>query len=210
MIDAIVFLGIQGSGKGTQAKLLAGDIGFQHLNMGDLLRKQSRLDTDLGREVKSIIDAGDLVSDELVFQLISEALDPDCPGVIFDGFPRTLNQAEHLVEEYRLARVYYLNLNVNDAISRIEGRRVCSHCGTNYHIQNKPPVKPGICDLCGGLLVLRVDDAPQAVAERVKAFYKKTYMLKDFFEQRGVLLTLPANRSIEDIHSMILGDIYWD
>ncbi|MCD8479413.1 MAG: nucleoside monophosphate kinase [Candidatus Cloacimonetes bacterium] len=99
MIDAIVFLGIQGSGKGTQAKLLAAHTGFEHLNMGDVLREQSRLSTPLGKEVKSIIDGGELVSDELVYKLISTALPADCLGVIFDGFPRTPAQAEHLVKK---------------------------------------------------------------------------------------------------------------
>jgi adenylate kinase len=123
MIDAIVFLGIQGSGKGTQAKLLAEHTGFWHLNMGDLLREKSAHDSALGREVKRIIDGGDLVSDELIFQLIGQSLSDECPGIIFDGFPRTLPQAEYLIQHFRLARVYYLDLAENEAIARIEGRR---------------------------------------------------------------------------------------
>lgn len=210
MIDAIVFLGIQGSGKGTQAKLLAAHTGFEHLNMGDVLREQSRLSTPLGKEVKSIIDGGELVSDELVYKLISTALPADCLGVIFDGFPRTPAQAEHLVKNYRLARVYYLEIKEADAIARLEGRRVCSKCGANYHIQNKPPEKRGVCDLCDGLLITRADDSPKAIAERVKAFYKETFKLKSFFEKMGLLVSIPALGSIDDIHRMILGDIHWD
>jgi adenylate kinase len=210
MIDAIVFLGIQGSGKGTQAKLLAAHTGFIHLNMGDVLREQSRQHTALGKEVKSIIDAGELVSDDLIYKLINSTLPADCPGVIFDGFPRTPAQAEYLVQNYRLARVYYLDIKERDAIARLEGRRVCSKCGANYHIQNKAPDKKGVCDLCGGLLITRADDAPKAIAERVKAFYKETFSLKSFFEKMGLLVSIPALGSIDDIHRMILGDIHWD
>jgi adenylate kinase len=210
MIDAIVFLGIQGSGKGTQAKLLAAHTGFHHLNMGDLLREQSLIDTPLGREIKSIIDGGDLVSDSLVYRLIQQSLDPDCMGVIFDGFPRTMPQAEYLVEHYRLARVYYLDLAESEAIARIEGRRVCSQCGANYHLQSKAPSKRGVCDICGGLLITRADDSPIAIKERVKAFYKETFGLKSYFEQKGILVSVPANRPIEIIHNLILADIHWD
>lgn len=210
MIDAIVFLGIQGSGKGTQAKLLAEHTGFWHLNMGDLLREKSAHDSALGREVKRIIDGGDLVSDELIFQLIGQSLTDECPGIIFDGFPRTLPQAEYLIQHFRLARVYYLDLAENEAIARIEGRRVCSQCSENYHIYNHPPKKSGVCDLCSGLLITRADDAPKAIAERVRSFYKETYTLKSYFEAKGHLVTIPANKSIEEIYAMILNDIHWD
>ena len=210
MIDAIVFLGIQGSGKGTQAQLLANHTGFKHLNIGDLLREKSRGQSSLGREIKSTIDGGELVSDALVYRLIDESIAPSCPGIIFDGFPRTLAQAEYLVQHYRLARVYYLDLSENDAIARIEGRRICSQCGENYHILNKAPAKKGVCDSCGGLLVKRADDSPRAIKERVKAFYKETFMLKGFFEKMGLLVSLPAIKSIEDIQNLILSDIHWD
>jgi len=208
MTDAIVILGIQGSGKGTQAKLLASHTGFRHLNMGDLLREQTSLNTPLGAKVKSVIEAGELVSDELVFELISETLKQDCLGIVFDGFPRTLPQAEYLVQHYSLSRVFYLDLAEDEAIARIEGRRMCSQCGANYHIVSKAPAQKGVCDHCGGLLITRADDAPQAIKERVKAFYKETYVLKSFFEQMGLLVSIPANHSIEDIHRMILADIH--
>ena len=210
MLDAIVFLGIQGSGKGTQAKLLACHTGYQHVNIGDLLREQVNLATPIGLQVQGIISQGDLVSDELVFKLVDESLDEDCRGIIFDGFPRTLPQALHLVEHYNVARVYYLDLKEHDALSRMAGRRVCSKCGENYHLQNHPPKIDNICDSCGGELILRTDDSPAAIAKRVQAFYEETFALTEFFEQRGILISISANAEIKEIESMILLDSFME
>jgi len=210
MIDAIVFLGIQGSGKGTQAKLLAAETGYQHINIGDLLRKQSKMDTAVGREIQQTIQGGEMVSDELVFELIKKAVKADCPGLIFDGFPRNLNQAKHLVQNYRLARVYYLDLKESVAVERIQGRRICSQCGANYHLKNKAPQKDGICDICSGVLITRADDSPKAIAKRVSAFFRETYILKDYFSELGVLVSLSAERSISEIQQQIFADIHLD
>lgn len=208
MIDAIVFLGIQGSGKGTQASILAERIGFYHLNMGELLRAKSAINNPLGLRVKNVIDKGELVSDELAFEFIAETFKQEYAGVIFDGFPRTLNQAEYLIQHFRLQKVYYLELNELEAIARIEGRRVCSGCGANYHIQFHPPQQAGICDDCGHLLITRVDDSPTATRERIRAFYEQTYMLKSYFERLGYLQSISAQGSIQEIHERIMAD-YW-
>ncbi|MCB5253650.1 MAG: nucleoside monophosphate kinase [Candidatus Cloacimonadaceae bacterium] len=210
MIDAIVFLGIQGSGKGTQAKLLEQRTGFQHVNIGDLLREQVSLGTDIGDDVKSTIQKGELAPNEVVFGLIDGSLKADCRGVIFDGFPRTLTQARYLIDHYNLVRVYYLDLKKDEAIQRIHGRRVCSQCGTNYHMLHHPPKKEGICDLCGGKLITRDDDSPKAIQRRVAAFFRKTYTLRSFFQDKGVLKNLPAAKSITEIQNMILEDIKLD
>lgn len=210
MIDVIVFLGIQGSGKGTQAKLLAVETGFQHINIGDLLRQESEKGTVLGKEVETTIQKGDMVSDELVFAMIQDAITDDCPGIIFDGFPRNLSQAEFLVHNFRVARAYYLDLKESVAIERIMGRRVCSQCGANYHLKNKPPKDDSVCDSCGGVLVTRSDDSPKAIAKRVQAFFEETFVLKDFFARRGELLSLPAERSITEIQTQIYADIHLD
>ncbi|MCB5261199.1 MAG: nucleoside monophosphate kinase [Candidatus Cloacimonetes bacterium] len=207
MKDAIVFLGIQGSGKGTQAELLAQHIGFLHVNIGDLLREQVSLGTEIGAEVKSIIQKGELAPDEVVFGLIDTRLEACCDGVVFDGFPRTLFQAEFLMHHYRVTRVYYLDLKKSEAIQRIQGRIVCSQCGTNFHLRNHPPQKKGICDLCGGKLFTRGDDSPSAIQKRVAAFYEETFILKSFFENKGMLITLPATKSIKELETMILEDI---
>lgn len=210
MIDAIVFLGIQGSGKGTQAELLAQHNGFQHVNIGDLLREQVSLGTEIGGDVKSTIQKGELAPNDVVFGLIQGSLKAGCRGVIFDGFPRTLAQAKYLTDHYKLVRVYYLDLKRDEAILRIQGRRVCSQCGTNYHMLHHLPKKEGICDDCGAELITRSDDSPKAIQRRVAAFYRKTYTLRSFFENNGVLMNLPAEKSIKEIQNMILEDIRLD
>lgn len=207
MIDVIVFLGIQGSGKGTQAKLLAERTGYQHINIGDLFREQIALGTELGKKVQSIVGSGALVSDELVFELVNSTLKPDSKGVIFDGFPRTEAQAEFLLEHYHVMRVYYLELSEADAIARIEGRRVCMDCGENFHLINHPPLNPGICDRCGGKLIQRADDRGDAIRKRMEEFYAQTFALKEIFVRRGLLIEISALMSIEAISQAIAEDL---
>jgi adenylate kinase len=206
MTDAIVFLGIQGSGKGTQAKLLAEQTGFQHINIGDLLREHISLATDIGKRVSRTITKGSMVPDELVYELIQASLHEECPGIIFDGFPRTLPQAEHLVKHYRLARVYYLDLSEERAIARMEGRRVCKDCGSNFHLVSHPPKQEGICDECGGTLITRADDAPAAIKKRIKGFFAETFALKSYFEKLSVLISIPADNPVSEVQSIIWAD----
>ena len=207
MTDVIVFLGIQGSGKGTQAKLLAEKTGFQHVNIGDLFREQIALGSSLGKKVQAIITRGELVSDELVFELVNSTLKPDSKGVIFDGFPRTEAQAEFLLEHYHVMRVYYLELSEADAIARIEGRRVCKDCGENFHLQNRKPKQTGICDSCGGELIQRADDSGAAIRKRVGEFYAQTFALKEIFVAKGLLHEISALGSIDKVQKAILGDL---
>lgn len=207
MIDAIVFMGIQGSGKGTQAKLLAEHTGYQHINIGDLLREQVSLETEIGLEVQAVISRGELVSDDLVFKLVEVSLSKGCSGIVFDGFPRTLAQAEYLGKHYYLIRVYYLDLPESEAMARMQGRRVCSGCGQNYHLQKQPPRIAGQCDGCGGSLIVREDDAEAAIARRIKAFYAETYGLKNYFERLGLLRSIPADLAIDKLEQIIRADI---
>ena len=179
MIDVIVFLGIQGSGKGTQAELLAEKIGFQHINIGDLFREQISKQTELGKKVQSIIAKGELVNDELVFELVNSSLSTSCPGVIFDGFPRTQAQAEYLLQHYNVLRVYYLELTETEAIERIEARRLCSSCGATYNIYIKNLPENLRCLRL--FLIQRTDDNGEAVRKRVNEFYKQTFALKEYF-----------------------------
>lgn len=207
MIDAIVFLGIQGCGKGTQAKILAEKIGYQHINIGDLFREQIAQGTKLGLEVKSIITRGELVSDELVFELVNSSLCESCPGIIFDGFPRTPAQAEYLMAHYKVKRTFYLNLSEEEAIARIEARRLCSVCGENFNLVSRKPLKEGICDVCGGSLKQRADDMGDAIKQRVKEFYAQTFALKEYFDRAGVLCTISAANGINQIADLITADL---
>ena len=197
MLDVIVFLGIQGSGKGTQAELLAEKTGFQHINIGDLFREEVHKQTELGKKVQAIIAKGELVQDEMVFELVNASLANNCPGVVFDGFPRTLAQAEFLLNNYNVKRVYYLELSEEEAIARIEARRLCSSCGETYNILSKKPRQEGICDKCGAPLIQRVDDSGEAISERVKAFYEQTFALKEFFAEKGLLKEISAANQLK-------------
>jgi len=207
MLDVIVFLGIQGSGKGTQAELLAERTGFQHINIGDLFREEVSKQTELGKKVQAIIAKGELVQDDLVFEIVNASLAKNCPGVIFDGFPRTLAQAEYLLRNYNVIRVYYLELSAEDAIARIEARRVCSSCGENYNILSKKPKQEGICDKCGSQLIQRADDSGEAIRQRVKEFYAQTFALKEFFANKGLLRELSARQRIAEIQREIVADL---
>ncbi len=207
MTEVIVFLGIQGSGKGTQAKLLAEETGYQHINIGDLFREQISKGSELGKKVQAIITRGDLVEDELVFELVQSSLSPDCPGIIFDGFPRTLAQAEYLLSHYHVKRVFYLELSEADAIARIEARFICSKCGENYNLISRKPALEGICDTCGGTLKQRADDTGEAIRKRVNEFYMQTFQLKELFSQKADLVELSASLPIMELKSIIINNI---
>ena len=194
-----VFFGIQGSGKGTQADLLSDSLQFQHVSIGDLFREQISLKTKLGLQVSEIISRGELVPDELVFDIIDQSLHPDRKGIIFDGFPRTLAQAEFLVKHFKVRQVFFLELSEAKAIARISSRRICRDCGQNYNLVSDPPSVENVCDACGGKLIIRNDDKPEAISRRLAEFYEQTLALKDFFAERGLLSEVDAGQEIEGV-----------
>ena len=202
-MNCYVFFGIQGSGKGTQAEILSKRLGYQHINMGDLFRAQVAQQTELGQRVQSIITSGALVPDALVFEIIGDSLQPECQGIVFDGFPRTLPQAEHLVQHFTVQKVFFLDLKEAEAIARISSRRVCSGCGADYNLISHPPVLEGICDLCESELTLRRDDRPEAIRKRLQEFYEQTLALKDFFSELGLLVTIEASGDVSSIAEKI-------
>lgn len=203
-MKAIVFLGIQGSGKGTQAMLLSRELGYQHVNIGDLLRAQIAASTPMGQKVQSIIEAGKLVSDDLIFELLEEAIDHASPGIIFDGFPRTLVQAEHLSDYYLVSDVIYLDINEEAALARMTSRLVCERCKSTYNQVSKKPARQGICDVCGGHLVQRKDDSPAAIRLRFEAFHRETYPLIRYFEAQSLLRKVDAKGEIEAVAKRVL------
>lgn len=202
-MNCYAFLGIQGSGKGTQAVQLSVTLKYQHINIGDLFRHHIQNQTTLGKEVQLIIQRGELVSDDLVFELVSSSTDKEAKGIVFDGFPRTIAQAEYLIAHYKLLKVFYLELSEKAAIDRISARRICSLCQENYNLKTQPPQNDGICDECNGKLIIRQDDKPEAIHKRFKEFYDQTMPLKEFFENHRLLSVIDGEQPISEIFSQI-------
>ncbi|MBN2829750.1 MAG: nucleoside monophosphate kinase [Candidatus Cloacimonetes bacterium] len=197
----IVLIGKQGSGKGTQAKLLAKQFDLEHINTGALFRKHIEEQTHLGIIADEYIKKGELVPDKFVFQLIEESIEPDIKGLVFDGFPRTLEQAAYLVERYRIDKVIYLSLPIEVAKKRITSRVECKNCGKTYNLLTSPPLMEGVCDVCGSVVGSRADDKPEAIEKRISEFLEKTKILIDFFSKRDIAITVDASASVEEVFS---------
>jgi len=201
------FIGIQGSGKGTQAARLSSQLDFQHINIGDLFRARIEDKSPAGRQIQEIIQRGELVQDDIVFSLIEDNIDRNRPGIVFDGFPRTIHQGDYLVRHFNLKRVFYLEIDEPTAMQRITSRRVCSSCQENYNIITKPPRVEGICDKCNGRLIVRHDDSSKALHTRFMAFSRQTKPLKQYFEKLGILSLINATLTVQDIYTQILAEI---
>ncbi len=203
----IVMLGAPGAGKGTQAEILAKKLCIPTISTGNILRSAVQAGTEVGRKAKSYMDAGALVPDEVIIGILAEALqDPSCAGgYILDGVPRTIPQAEAM-EKQGLEVDAALDLEVADEVivSRMAGRRVCPACGATYHIVNKPPAKEGVCDVCGASLVIRADDAPETVLDRLRTYHEQTEPLLAFYQSRGKLRTVENRPTIEENTAAIL------
>ena len=199
-----VFLGPPGAGKGTQAVRLAEDLLLPHISTGDILRHAVREGTDLGREAKRAMDAGELVPDEIVAGLVAERIrNADCRGgFILDGFPRTLAQAEILEEKTsdEPMRVVSFELSEQEAVERLTGRRTCPECGASYHIRNLPPLVQGVCDRCGAQLIQRSDDQEETVRERLRIYREQTGDLVRYYQERGSLVTVSADGSPDKVY----------
>jgi len=202
----LVLLGPPGSGKGTQAKRLAEKYGIPHVSSGDILRAGLRKEGYLDRETREIVRSGGLVPDRIAVEIVRKRLgEEDCgKGFILDGFPRTLSQAESLngfLQESDIAidRVLYLELSEEEAVKRLSGRRICPHCGATFHLVFNPPRTLGLCDQCGAKLSQREDDKEVTVRERMKTYEKETFPLIEYYQTRGLLAKINANRSIEEV-----------
>jgi len=205
----LVFLGPPGAGKGTQAKLLSQRMGFLHLSTGDLLREAVKNQTPLGKKAKEYMDRGELVPDGLIVQLIEETM-PKGGNVILDGFPRTVNQALALEEMLKgkgekISKVLFFDVPDEVIIDRLSGRRVCSKCGAVYHVKYNPPKVEGVCDLCGGSLVQRDDDKEEVVKKRLEVYRKQTQPLIEFYQDRGIIYRLDAEKGVEELFKEVKG-----
>ena len=203
---AVIFLGPPGAGKGTQAKLVAKECGLPHLSTGDMFREAIKRETPLGKKVQPLLGRGELVPDELVMGMVEERLSqPDCAnGFIFDGFPRTLPQAEQLdrlLEAKGFGRPLVIDFCVSPEklLRRLAGRWTCSVGGEIYNEFDAPPKVPGICDRDGGKLVQRPDDRPEVVKERLVAYEKQTRPLANHYRRSGVLDVVDAEKSVDEV-----------
>lgn len=207
----LVLLGGPGAGKGTQAKMLKEKYDLPHISTGDIFRANINNNTDLGKEAKKYMDKGLLVPDELVGDLVIDRIaEDDCKnGYIFDGFPRTIPQAKDLDKRLESSGEkidFVINIEVEDEniIRRMSGRRACLKCGATYHIEHIPPKKEGICDKCGSNIVLRDDDAPETVRNRLVIYHEQTQPLIDYYNSKGNLISVDGSRPMKDIHEEII------
>ena len=206
----IIMLGAPGAGKGTQAKKIAKKYGIPHISTGDIFRANIKNNTELGKKAKTYMDKGELVPDELVVDLIMDRFkDSDCAnGYVLDGFPRTIPQAEALDNALKAegqAVDYAINVEVPDEniINRMSGRRACVGCGATYHIKYNPTKVEGVCDACGEKLILRDDDKPETVKNRLSVYHEQTQPLIDYYKNAGVLAEVDGTKDMEEV----FGDI---
>ncbi len=207
----VIMLGAPGAGKGTQAKMIAEKYSVPHISTGDIFRANIKEGTELGMEAKKYMDQGQLVPDELTVKiLLDRVAKDDCKnGYVLDGFPRTIPQAEVLdkaLNEINDKIDYAINVDVPDEniIKRMGGRRACLSCGATYHIEHIPPKKEGICDVCGQELVLRDDDKPETVKNRLDVYHKQTQPLIDFYNAKGILKSVDGTVDMKDVFAAIV------
>ena len=207
----IIMLGAPGAGKGTQAKKIAAKYEIPHISTGDIFRANIKNGTELGKKAKTYMDQGLLVPDELVVDLVVDRVNQeDCAnGYVLDGFPRTIPQAEALdkaLEELGQKMDYAIDVDVPDEniINRMSGRRACVDCGATYHIVYASTKQEGICDNCGGSLILRDDDKPETVQKRLVVYHEQTQPLIDYYMAKGILKTVDGTVDLEDVFKAIV------
>ena len=203
----LILLGAPGAGKGTQADLLVKKLSIPAISTGNMLREAMKLGTPLGEQVRKIMDSGMLVPDATVLDLVSRRIArDDCKnGFILDGVPRTLSQAEAL-DAAGIIIDYVISIEIEDSVieSRMTGRRVCPNCGSSFHVVNNRPKTEGICDNCGSELVIRKDDAPETVRDRLQVYHSRTEVLKEYYAKQGKLRIVQGNQSMADTNRDIL------
>jgi len=200
-----IIMGIQGSGKGTQAKLLADDLDLEHFSVGDIFRWNVQHHTKLGAQVKRIMATGNLVDDDLVESVVRSALAAHDWnfGFVIDGFPRNARQAEFFLESYDIDGVINLYLPDEEVMRRVLARRLCSRCGMDYNLIAHRPQLDETCDICHGELISRADDNPEALAIRLADYHEETKPLIAIFERKEFVATIDATLSVEEVQSNI-------
>lgn len=205
----IVLLGAPGAGKGTQCKRIVARYGLQHLSSGDILRNQRATGTELGKEAQSYMDSGALVPDEIIVEMMIDAIEKAPPaGFILDGFPRTVNQAVELDKSLASSGQgidVILNLQIGDQVieERMTGRRSCPKCGAVYHIKNLKPEVEGVCDNDGAKLIQRPDDRPEVVKNRLKTYHRQTEPLVDYYQESRTVYDIDANKGADEVSVLV-------
>lgn len=202
----LILLGAPGAGKGTQAEKICEKLNIPAISTGNILRAAVKDGTEMGLKAKSYMDAGQLVPDEVVIGIIKDRLnDGDCKnGFILDGFPRTIPQAQALLDSgVDIDKVIDIEVPDEAITKRMSGRRVCSKCANSYHIEYKKPKVEGVCDACGGELIQRKDDAPQTVLDRLVEYHKMTEPLKDFYANLGKLKVVEGQEEVADTTKLV-------
>jgi adenylate kinase len=202
----IVMLGAPGAGKGTQADILSQEMNLPHIASGDLFRQALEARTRVGLLAKRYMDKGELVPDEITIKMILEKVNqPDCvSGCIFDGFPRTLQQARVLDQALKeqgksIDRAIHIEVPDEELVKRLSGRWLCRRCQTPYHMISSPPKTPGKCDKCGGELYQRSDDREETVKDRLNVFFDQTVPILDYYEKRGKLIRVNGNQGMQGV-----------
>jgi len=208
---SIIILGAPGAGKGTQADILSQEMNLPHIASGDLFRQALEERTKVGLLAKSYMDKGELVPDEIAIKLILERINqPDCvSGCLFDGFPRTLHQAEVLDKTLKeqgktIDKAIYIEVPNEELVKRLSGRWLCRTCQTPYHIINSPPKTAGKCDKCGGKLYQRSDDREETVKDRLNIFFAQTVPILDYYRKQGKLIRVNGNLGMQGVAREII------
>ena len=202
----LILLGAPGAGKGTQAEIICEKLSIPTISTGNIIREAMKNGTEMGIKAKAAVEAGQLVSDDVVIGIIKERLaEDDCKnGFILDGFPRTIPQAEAL-DNLGVEIDCVLDIDVKDEAiaARLGGRRVCPACGASYHLEYKKPAKEGICNACGAELIQRKDDAPETVLERLAIYHEQTEPLKSYYSKTGKLKSVPGQEEVADTTKLV-------
>jgi adenylate kinase len=203
----LILLGAPGAGKGTQARLLQDQYGIPQISTGDMLRAARRSGSDLGKRVQAVMDSGGLVSDEIVLALVQERLTADDvnKGAIFDGFPRTVAQAEALGALAGVSIDHVLSVEVPqaDLVKRLEGRRTCRKCGAMFHTEYQPTTVSGVCDVCGGATEQRADDKKESIMNRLSVYHDNTAPLISYYAAKGLLREINGAESQSTVTASI-------
>lgn len=206
----LILLGAPGAGKGTQAEVICKALNIPTISTGNMLRAAVKAGTEYGLKAKAAMDAGDLVSDDIVIGILKDRIkEPDAQnGFILDGFPRTVPQAEALdAMGVKIDKVVEIHVADEKIQQRLSGRRVCLDCGATYHVDFKPSKVEGVCDVCGKELVIRKDDQPETVISRLKTYHEQTAPLKGYYEAQGKLVTVEGQEEVADTSKLTLAAI---